>query len=69
MADDGSGISAEEREGIFESGQSGTEDGTGLGLVIVETVAEAHGWTVSATESEAGGARFEFRDASDEPTA
>ena len=69
VADDGSGIPAEEREGIFESGQSGTEEGTGLGLVIVETVAEAHGWTVSATESEAGGARFEFRDASDEPAA
>ena len=42
---------------------------TGLGLVIVETVAEAHGWTVSATESEAGGARFEFRNTSDEPAA
>ena len=69
VADDGSGISAEEREGIFESGRSGTEEGTGLGLAIVREIAEAHGWTVSATESEAGGARFEFRDASDGPTA
>jgi len=32
--------------------------GTGLGLEIVE----AHGWTVSVTESEMGGARFEITD-------
>ena len=69
VADDGVGIPADERGGIFQSGRSSTEGGTGLGLVIVETVAEAHGWTVSATESEAGGARFEFRDTSDEPAA
>jgi len=67
VADDGVGIPEAHREDILESGRSGTEDGTGLGLAIVETVAEAHGWTVSATESEAGGARFELRDASDEP--
>jgi len=69
VADDGVGIPEDEREGIFESGRSGTEGGTGFGLSIVAEIAEAHGWTASATESEAGGARSEFRDASDDPAA
>ena len=33
-----------------------------LGLAIVSRITEAHGWTVTATESESGGARFEIRD-------
>ncbi|WP_280585777.1 ATP-binding protein [Halorubrum sp. Boch-26] len=45
---------------MFEPGHSTVEDGTGFGLAIVERVAEAHGWSVSATEGRAGGARFEF---------
>ncbi|PSP81840.1 histidine kinase [Halobacteriales archaeon QS_4_69_225] len=69
VADDGVGILEAHREDVLEFGRSGTEDGTGFGLAIVKEVAEAHGWTVSATESETGGARFEFRDASDEPAA
>ncbi|WP_254823500.1 sensor histidine kinase [Haloglomus halophilum] len=60
VADDGSGIPDAERESVFEHGVS-TAGGTGLGLTIVRTIAEAHGWTVAATESDAGGARFEFR--------
>ncbi|MEF8808720.1 MAG: ATP-binding protein [Natronomonas sp.] len=40
---------------------STTPDGTGFGLRIVDTVAEAHGWSTRATESESGGARIEFR--------
>ena len=69
VADDGVGIPEDEREGISESGRSGTEGGTGFGLSIVAEIAEAHGWTASATESETGGARSEFRDASDDPAA
>ncbi|WP_323676311.1 hypothetical protein [Halorubellus sp. PRR65] len=34
---------------------------SGFGLRIVAGVADAHGWTVAVTESESGGARFEFR--------
>jgi signal transduction histidine kinase len=60
VADDGSGIPEAERESVFEHGTS-TAGSTGLGLTIVRTIAEAHGWTVAATESDAGGARFEFR--------
>ena len=61
LADDGSGIPPDARSEIFESGYSTANGGTGLGLAIVERIAAAHGWTVEATESETGGARFEIR--------
>jgi light-regulated signal transduction histidine kinase (bacteriophytochrome) len=38
------------RDAVFESGHSGDRSGTGLGLPIVETVAEAHGWTATIGE-------------------
>jgi PAS domain S-box-containing protein len=60
VADDGPGIPPDEREAVFEHGYTTRESGTGFGLAIVERIAEAHGWSVSVTESEAGGARFEF---------
>jgi signal transduction histidine kinase len=60
VADDGAGIPAEEREDIFESGHSTRNDGTGFGLAIVEQIADAHGWEVRITDSEAGGARIEI---------
>ncbi|EMA09756.1 PAS domain S-box-containing protein [Haloarcula vallismortis] len=59
VADDGPGIPPDEREQVFEGGYSTGEDGTGFGLKIVQRIAEVHGWTVTVTESEAGGARFE----------
>jgi signal transduction histidine kinase len=59
VADDGPGVPDSEREAVFDRGYSTTDGGTGFGLRIVQQVAEAHGWTVSLTESEAGGARFE----------
>ena len=60
VADDGPGIPAEERETVFEHGYSTTADGTGFGLDIVTEVVEAHGWEISLTEDESGGARFEI---------
>ncbi|MXR42288.1 PAS domain-containing protein [Halobaculum sp. WSA2] len=63
VADDGPGVPPEDREDAFEHGFSSRDDGTGFGLSIVRTIAEAHGWTVSLTESASGGARFEFIDA------
>ena len=60
VADDGAGLPAEIRDRLFESGVSNGENNTGLGLAIVERTAEAHGWAVRATDSESGGARFEF---------
>jgi signal transduction histidine kinase len=60
VADDGPGIDPGERSAIFEAGCTTRGDGTGLGLAIVAGIAEGHGWTVSVTESNEGGARFEF---------
>jgi PAS domain S-box-containing protein len=59
VADDGPGIPAEEREKVFEHGHTTADDGSGLGLSIVSSIADAHGWNVRACESETGGARFE----------
>ena len=60
VSDDGPGIPEADRETVFESGYSTTTDGTGFGLSIVSQIAAAHGWTVTLTGSESGGARFEF---------
>jgi len=60
VADDGHGIPADDREQAFERGYSTAEEGTGFGLAIVESIADAHGWEVAVGESDAGGARFEF---------
>ncbi|WP_324663886.1 PAS domain S-box protein [Haloarcula sediminis] len=60
VADDGPGIPDGDYEKVFERGYTTAKDGTGFGLAIVEDIATAHGWSVRATESESGGARFEF---------
>jgi len=60
VADDGPGIPGGVGERVFESGYSAA-GGTGLGLAIVETIATAHGWEVTVTDSESGGARFDVR--------
>ncbi|WP_284006665.1 sensor histidine kinase [Haloarcula pelagica] len=60
VEDDGPGIDTDEREQVFEMGYTDSADGTGYGLYIVKTIAEAHGWSVVATASAEGGARFEF---------
>lgn len=60
VEDDGPGVPAAKRDAIFERGVSGSEDGTGFGLAIVEAIAGAHGWTVEVTESDDGGAAFVF---------
>jgi signal transduction histidine kinase len=60
VADDGSGIPPEERDRVLDHGYSTREVGTGLGLSIVDELASAHGWSVTLTASDTGGARFEF---------
>lgn len=60
VEDDGPGIPPTDRERIFEGGYSQDGSGTGLGLAIVRQIADAHDWTITVTESETGGARFEF---------
>ncbi|GGM60363.1 PAS domain S-box-containing protein [Halarchaeum rubridurum] len=60
VADDGTGIPPDVRAEIGEDGQVSTSRGPGLGLRIVGQVVAAHDWAFEATESEAGGARFEI---------
>jgi signal transduction histidine kinase len=62
VADDGPGVPDEEKDDVFESGYTTNTDGTGFGLAIVEEIVTAHGWAVSVTDAEDGGARFEITD-------
>ena len=68
VEDDGPGIPESAREQVFETGYSTAAAGTGFGLNIVRTIAEAHGWRVAVTEGSTGGARFEFTTADAEAT-
>ncbi|WP_197424951.1 PAS domain-containing sensor histidine kinase [Natronomonas sp. CBA1123] len=61
VEDDGPGIPEHKRDEIFEAGYTTGDDGTGLGLAIVQSIAEAHGWEISAAEGANSGARFEIR--------
>lgn len=59
VEDDGPGIPPDERETVFDPGYSTSEEGTGYGLKIVQEIAESHGWSVTVTEGDNGGSRFE----------
>jgi signal transduction histidine kinase len=61
VADDGPGV--DDDIDPFDTGVTTSDEGTGFGLPIVESIAEAHGWTVSVAQSADGGARFEFETA------
>ncbi|MFC7059043.1 sensor histidine kinase [Halovenus salina] len=52
VADDGPGIAPGDRDRVFELGYSTADDGTGFGLYIVKTIADAHDWEVTITDSE-----------------
>jgi signal transduction histidine kinase len=60
VEDDGPGIPADERDAVFEAGYTTDADGLGLGLTFISQLADAYGWECRLTESEEGGARFEF---------
>ncbi|NLV11133.1 PAS domain S-box protein [Halomicrobium mukohataei] len=60
VADDGCGIPAADRDRVFDTQYSTAPNGTGFGLAIVSGIADAHGWQITLTDGEAGGARFEF---------
>ena len=62
VEDNGLGISEDERGNVLDADYSTAEEGTGFGLSIVREIAEAHGWEIGVTDSEAGGARFEITD-------
>ena len=58
VEDDGPGIPENEREEVLKVGYTTADDGTGLGLDIVRSIVEAHGWELSVAEAATGGARF-----------
>ncbi len=62
VADNGVGIPADDRETIFETGYTtaSSHGGMGLGLAFVKELTNVYGWKCTVTESNTGGARFEF---------
>jgi PAS domain S-box-containing protein len=60
VADDGRGIPEDRREEITDPGVTTSDSGTGFGLAIVSDIADAHSWSVSVADSDAGGARIEI---------
>ncbi|WP_418281924.1 ATP-binding protein [Halorubrum sp. DTA98] len=62
VEDDGPGIPPEKRTEVFEAGYTESATGTGFGLSIVQQIVDGHNWTITLTESDNGGARFELRD-------
>jgi len=60
LEDDGPGIPEDRHEQVFEEGFTTSDEGTGFGLAIVHDVVRAHGWDVTVTTGETGGARFEI---------
>jgi len=60
VADNGSGLSAEVTDHLFEPFQSTKESGMGLGLSISATIVSAHGGRIWAEPSKLGGTAFHF---------
>jgi len=60
VADDGPGVSEEDRDRLFEPYFSRKEGGTGLGLAIVSAIASDHRGTVRVRDNEPTGAVFEI---------
>ena len=58
IEDTGTSIASQERDAMFEQGYATNTAGTGFGLAIVKHILQAHGWGISVTEAESGGARL-----------
>lgn len=60
IEDTGTGLPAADEQSVFAQGFTTNDSRTGFGLAITRNLIEAHGWTITATEGTAGGARFEI---------
>ena len=54
------GISEPTQERLFEQFFTTKEEGLGMGLVIVRSIVEAHGGSITAENADGGGAQFRF---------
>ncbi|CAN5859284.1 hypothetical protein BH23ACT5_BH23ACT5_11390 [soil metagenome] len=63
VCDLGPGVSAEDRERIFERfvRLDGSTAGSGIGLYLVRALVEAHGGSIAVDDAPGGGARFTVR--------
>ena len=61
VADDGPGLSEEQRSHLFEPGFTTKAAGSGLGLTIVERIVSEHGGAVTAEDAPPHGTRFLLR--------
>lgn len=62
VADQGTGVSPEHQEKVFEKffKLGGKKDGAGLGLAVCKSIIEAHGGTVGVINNDDAGAKFYF---------
>lgn len=60
VADDGVGIPTDIQSELFDVQYTDAVDETGYGLYIVGAIVDAHGWNITVTDSDNGGARFEI---------
>ncbi|MFN3191979.1 MAG: ATP-binding protein [Aureliella sp.] len=58
ISDNGPGLSAEQKEKIFEAFFTTKDQGTGLGMAIVERIMDAHQGSIECDAEYSGGARF-----------
>ncbi len=60
ISDNGPGIPKDKREKVFDLGYS-DENGSGLGLALVDQIIRGHNWDISIKESKYDGAKFEIK--------
>jgi two-component system, NtrC family, sensor histidine kinase HydH len=60
VADNGPGVSPENRQRVFDPFFTTRERGVGLGLTVVQQIVRSHGGNITVHESPSGGACFRF---------
>jgi two-component system sensor histidine kinase HydH len=58
VRDDGAGVPLENRQEIFKPYFTTNQQGTGLGLAVVQQIVLAHGWEITCLPNEPKGAIF-----------